>query len=245
MATLVDQALVLRTWDYSETSQTVLLLTKAHGLLRGLAKGSKRPKSSFSGGFEVLTRGEVVAITKESTELANVTEWDLQEVFWQTRRDLAAHRAGLYIADLIQHAIIDHDPHPRVFDGAMAALRTLAGPDEIGRALVRFQWTLLAEIGYQLRVESGDVGRRPWAFSESSGTLSPPGPDGAPGWKVRPETVGLLRSLESGGELADAPAEATMRAAALLSVHLRSVLGRELATRDLVFGGDPRGSGRE
>ena len=40
---------------------------------RGLAKGSKREKSNFSGGLEVLTHGEILAIIKPHTELANLT----------------------------------------------------------------------------------------------------------------------------------------------------------------------------
>ncbi len=241
MPTVVDQALVIRIWEYSETSQTVLLLTRANGLLRGLAKGSRRPKSNFSGGFELLTRGEVVAIVKDSTELANVTEWDLQEVFWHPRRDLRAHHAALHMADLIQHAIIDHDPHPGVFDSATGAMRALEGPGAVGRALVEFQWTLLSDMGYQPRIEPGDVGRDPWIFAEAAGTLARPGA-GATGWKVRPETVRMLRALESGADAASSAPEVAQRGAALLSLHLRSVLGREVQTRELVFG---RGGWRE
>ena len=64
MADVTDSAVCLRCWDYSETSQTVSLLTREHGILRGLAKGAKRPKASFSGGFDPLTCGQLVAIIK-------------------------------------------------------------------------------------------------------------------------------------------------------------------------------------
>jgi len=37
---ITDDAVVLRVWDFSETSQTVALLTRARGSVRGLAKGS-------------------------------------------------------------------------------------------------------------------------------------------------------------------------------------------------------------
>ena len=49
MHTLKDTAICIRRWDFSETSQTVSLLTREHGILRGLAKGAKREKGTFSG----------------------------------------------------------------------------------------------------------------------------------------------------------------------------------------------------
>jgi len=147
--TIVSQALVIRQWDFSETSQTVSLFCREHGVVRGLAKGSRREKSRFSGGLDPLTRGEIVAILKPSVELATLTEWDLQEIFWSTRRSLGAHRAGLYIVDLIHHTILAHDAHPRLWDHTLDALRAIADESAREEAVLRFQWNLLVEIGYK------------------------------------------------------------------------------------------------
>lgn len=241
MPTIVDQALVIRHWDYSETSQTVCLFTREHGVLRGLAKGSRREKSRFSGGLEVLTRGEIVAIAKTGAELATLTEWDLQEVFWSARRDLGAHRAGLYIVDLIHHAVLDHDPHPRLWDQTVEALRALADPDVQGRAVLAFQWSLLVEIGYQPRLEAGSPGRGGvFQFSARAGGLV--GDDaGARGrnigetWGVRSDTIAALRALEA-GRSPEAPPETLDRASRLLAEYLRVVLDRDLSTREALFG---------
>ena len=45
MPTITDNAICIRRWDYSETSQTVSLLLRNHGVIRGLVKGAKRPGS--------------------------------------------------------------------------------------------------------------------------------------------------------------------------------------------------------
>ena len=39
---LTDNAICIRDLDWSESSQVVVLLTEAHGKVRGLAKGSRR-----------------------------------------------------------------------------------------------------------------------------------------------------------------------------------------------------------
>ena len=54
------RAICLRTADYSETSQVVHFLTRAHGLVRLLAKGAKRPRSKSGGAIDLLSEGQVV-----------------------------------------------------------------------------------------------------------------------------------------------------------------------------------------
>ena len=88
MAQVRDQAICIRHWDWSETSQTVSLFCREHGLIRGVAKGAKREKSTFSGGLELMTRGEVVASLKNTDTLSTLTSWNLLETFSASRGSL-------------------------------------------------------------------------------------------------------------------------------------------------------------
>jgi len=245
---LRDHAVVIRLWDYSETSQTACLFCRDHGMLRALAKGSKREKSPFSGGLELLTRGEVVFITKRTSDLATLTEWDLQEVYWSIRKRLDAHRAGLYVADLVYHALTDQDPHPELFDALVEALDLLQTPEGVGPALLRFQWALLSETGYRPRLDADAATGRPlpaarsYGFSPDRGGIVPdPGArggarsNGAGPWRVRAETVRLLRALDE-QQTPGSGGLNTERANRLLAAYLRHVLRRELPTRRMLFG---------
>lgn len=256
MPTLVDQAIVIRVAEFSETSQTATLFLREHGLIRGLAKGSRREKSRFSGGLEALTRGEIVAITKAATDLATLTEWDLQQVYWAVRRDLIAHRAGLYMADLLQHAITDHDPHTALFDSLDTALGSLALPGRHSESVLRFQWALLSDTGYRPRLDADARAGSPLAIAPTygfdplaGGLITDPGqsrqripstPANSPGaapWRVRADTVEVLRQLETSPGLPTLGSpEAVERAGRLLAAYLTQVLGRDLGTREALFG---------
>ena len=113
-----DQAVCIRVIDWSETSQIVVLLTACQGKVRGVAKGSRRANPSsvqkFSGGIDLLTAGQALGVIKPSTDLAVLTEWDLQEPLRHLRTDLQAQGLGLYVADLTHHLLADHDPHERL-----------------------------------------------------------------------------------------------------------------------------------
>ncbi|MCC6659258.1 MAG: DNA repair protein RecO [Phycisphaerales bacterium] len=249
MPTVVDQAVCIRQWEWSETSQTVSLFGREVGLFRGLAKGARRKGARFSGGLETLTSGEAVAIIKPGPVLATLTAWDLRETFPALRASLTAFHAGLFLADLVQHALTEHDPHPAVYDAMTAALRGL-GPDEAGNlaGALRFQWLLLSETGYRPDLASdvltggplagaalygfaplrGGVTADPRAPGHTAANKAATEPRGTQVWRVRAQTIDLLRAIDSGAAAIAADADALRRANRLLAAYLREVLGRDL-----------------
>ena len=246
---IVEQAIVLRHWEFSETSQTVALFTRGFGMLRGLAKGARRERSSFSGGFELLTRGEISAIVKPGSDLATLTEWDLQEVYWATRRSLFAHRAGLYLIDLVRHALTDEDPHTALWDTVDRTLRNLPEHRDFAQVL-QMQWALLVETGYRPRLdvdvltgEQLEAGEVTYGFAPRTGGLvRDPGPT-APDhiWRVRGETVDILRWLEAGGgsdaeeAIRKFESKSVERASRLLAATLSELFQRDLPSRATLF----------
>ncbi len=233
MPTITDTAICIRRWDYSETSQTVSLFAREHGMLRGIAKGAKRSKSKFSGGIDLLTYGQVIAIVKPSTDLATITEWHLVEIFRALRERLTANRAGVYMADLIHHMVREHDPHPQLFDTFRESLLALADSPQIALTLLKFQWSILCETGYRPHLDQDAKTGRP--LEESASTLAFSAAAGGvvadtgagDRWRVRRETIALLRFVASGESTDKVDATAVDRANRLLAAYIREVLGAE------------------
>ena len=249
MARLADRALCIRHWDWSETSQTVSLFGRELGLVRGLAKGAKRERGRFGGGFELMTLGEFQALGKPDGELLTLTEWTLLESFPRIRTELWANRAAFYLADLLQRLMPPHDPHPETFDAAVRALRQLGrGVDPI-EVVARFEWAVLEGAGFAPRLDLPE-GAASIEFDSAHGGFVEPGsptPNEAGRWKVRLDTVGCLQAIakDAADPLADSqddhrPPEHFARAARLLAVHLRAVIGEEPLTMRQMFPGLPR-----
>ncbi len=233
MPTIRDQAICIRRWDFSETSQTVSMLARETGVIRGIVKGAKRATGPFAGGIDLLAAGEVVAIVKSGRDLATVTAWDPRETFPVVRRDLAANRAGLLMADLAHHMLRELDPHPRVYDSLIEGLRGIGDPGTVPSALLHFQWTLLGETGYEPRLDrdaqTGDTlpdGDATLAFSASAGgAVADTGAHDR--WRVRRATIELLRTVAARQPTgAAAPADFD-RANRLLAAYIRELLGTE------------------
>lgn len=246
MPRLKDQAICIRHLDWSETSQVVVLLTAEHGKVRGLAKGSKRMSPSsvarFSGGLELLTLGQIVAMVRPTSELANLTEWDLQQDYHRLRTDLPRQRLGLYGADLCHAMLADHDPHPGAFAAMKRLLDELVGDVVKPQpALLRFQWDLLRDTGYapelDADVATGETldSAKAYTFDPRAGGLT--ARNGLEDWRVRHATVALLRDASRGSDLNANDHASLSRANRLLCVYARSILDKELPTMGFVLRG--------
>ena len=148
-------ALVLRTIDYSETSKVVTFFTRGFGKVRTLAKGGRRLKSAFEAALDLLTVCNIVFLRKQSDSLDILTEAELVERFGELRKNLSALYSAYYVAELLTELTDDYDPHPQLFDEALATLGRLArldGATQAGAApalvVLRFELALLRELGY-------------------------------------------------------------------------------------------------
>jgi DNA repair protein RecO (recombination protein O) len=149
MTLIPDTAIVLRRLDFSETSQVLVMLTRAHGQYRLIAKGIKRgTKKRVAVGIDLLELGSIVFSQRPGKEhtLATLTEWRQEDTFSHLRRDLAKCYAGQYAAEVTSQLLETHDPHPALFDGLHRLLLSLKTGDPL-RPLVTYLWLLLNEIG--------------------------------------------------------------------------------------------------
>jgi DNA repair protein RecO (recombination protein O) len=245
---VADDAVCLRHHDWSETSQTVVLMTRAHGLVRALAKGSKRPKAAFSGGVELLTRADVQLYIRPDKDLDLLGSWDLTFPYTHLRRSLAAFHAGLYVAEITARLLDTHDPHPSVFDALNSCIEHLR-PDSgvpVAAVVLAYQLTLLADTGFAPRLDadartgeplphSGPLGFDPTA----GGVIPDPGP--VPGqtaaaadpeaipagpWRVRRATMEALRLVDQHRDRPDVASDDAARAVRLLNLWIATRIGR-------------------
>ncbi len=62
-------AVTLARYDWSETSQVAVMLTREHGKARLLSKGAKRPRRGVSNEIDLLVRCRIVFYPRVGTDL--------------------------------------------------------------------------------------------------------------------------------------------------------------------------------
>lgn len=179
-----DRAVCIRCVDFSETSQVVTFFTERSGKLSAIAKGSRRPKSTFEGPIETFSFGSIVYQPARGGQLATLTEFQQQPIFRGVRSSLYGLQCGLCAAELVDALTTSTDPAPSLFAALIQFLTDLQSsgkPDDQLALLILFQLRLLQEIGLfpilQQCANCSHPYRRNWRtihfVSETNGLVCP------------------------------------------------------------------------
>jgi DNA repair protein RecO (recombination protein O) len=225
-------ALVVRTSDWSETSRIATLWSREFGRVRVLAKGGRRLKSNFDVALDLLTVCRVVFIRKSTGGLDLLTEARAEERFPALRRDLNGLNGAYYVAELLCDLTQDLDPHPELFDAALATLRDLGNLGGLtGQRVMAFELTLLGELGYSPALRDcavcGQPAAEPLAFSAVAGGVVCPAcrPRERDARPLRPAARDALEALRLD------PAAWQVERPAALRQALRVLLGEYVGVR--------------
>jgi len=160
-------ALTLRVFDFSETSQVVHLYARELGRMHAIAKGSKRKKSAFRGGFDIVSLVEILRIEKDPGTLDLLTSAETLEVYPDLRRDWSRFCAAGYVVDLLDEFTPEGMPQPELFDAARSTLDALESGAPVAECVFRFEARFLDLLGHFPRLDACGTCRRPLTGSDA------------------------------------------------------------------------------
>jgi len=240
MPQIQDQAVCIRSRDYSETSQIVTLFGRQTGKLHALAKGSRRPNSKFGGGIDLLTAGEIFFVpSRGESNLATLTEFELQQAYPHLRRNLLSLHCSEYIAALLAEFTEDCDPHVRLFEALTDTLQQLSQTNRPELTLLNFELILLREIGLAPVWDRCSCCSRPissdpnlYFSSQNSGMICR---DCEPAiMEKRLLEPQVLTILQKPTLAQKAPRNIVIKAHELLSYHQRELAGKDSVVTNFV-----------
>ena len=140
-----EPAFVLHRYDWSESSLILELLTRHYGRIAVVAKGAKRPSSSFRPVLLPLQPLHVAFGGDAEIRTLRAAEW----VGGQVMPTGDALLSGYYLNELLLRLLARDDPHPALFDVYAATVRMLAADEAqvLQPALRAFELLLLRAIG--------------------------------------------------------------------------------------------------
>ena len=140
-----EPAYVLHRYDWSESSLILEVFTRNHGRIALVAKGAKRPSSSFR---PILLPLQPLHLTFGGDAEIRT----LKGAEWQGGHIMPSGDAlmsGYYLNELLLTLLARDDPHPGLFDVYSQAVRVIASEhgEALQSALRAFELLLLREIG--------------------------------------------------------------------------------------------------
>ncbi len=152
-----DQAVILHTRPYRESSQLVDLFCRAHGRFRVVANGTRGPRKGSSRKLQTFV--PLVAHWRGRNELktligaepsGTVPCWDGRMLY-----------IGLYLNELMVRLLPEHDPHAELFDHYVELLRALPATADVEPLLRRFELVLLEQLGYGIDLDMESISGAP------------------------------------------------------------------------------------
>ncbi len=139
--------LILRTRPLTETSLIVQWLTPELGRIATVAKGARRPKSSFRGKLDLFFEADFSFARSRKSELHNLREVALRDTHAKLRENLGWIQQASYFTALVEQTTEAETPLPKVFQQVHECLACLAREQPTPRTVFTFELKLLAELG--------------------------------------------------------------------------------------------------
>lgn len=114
------EGIILSTQDYSETSKIINVITKKHGVIGIIAKGSRSLKSNLRSVTDKLTYGNFNIYYKED-KLSILSSVDVTNPFKNIKKDIIKISYASYILELASQ-VIKQNNNDNIFDILISAL---------------------------------------------------------------------------------------------------------------------------
>jgi DNA repair protein RecO (recombination protein O) len=167
----LEPAFLLHHYPWRDTSRILELLTRAHGRISLVARGSRQAAAATGGALQPFTACLVSWSARgEMGYLSGVERSYVAPAALGDGRTLAGDRvmSAFYANELLLRLLQRNDPHPALFDAYATLLERLHAPaEDASRALRIFEKRLLEELGWGLNLEHEAASGLPLAAARS------------------------------------------------------------------------------
>ena len=140
-------AILLRKIKLTESSLIITWFTEAHGKLKTVAKGARRPRSPFAGRLDLFFAAEITFARSRKSELHILREVAVRNSREGLRLEYARTQMAAYFVELVEMTTEFEHAVPELYDLLRRALDFLDTHAPTRRALLHFERELGGLLG--------------------------------------------------------------------------------------------------
>lgn len=206
MAPVSTPAVLLRGYDYGDSSRILRFYTRGHGLVSVVAKGVRGRLGKGAAGLASFASGELSVYLKSHRDLHTMKDFAGSRTREGLGRDMLRFAGASAVAELVL-AHTEQESHAGLYEALEAALDRLDDVDasDLPGAVLTGLWTVTEELGFAPQVDTcvrcgavlgeDDMGRFDLA---AGGVRCPSCAEGAAGPRIGPIARGQLARLLAG-----------------------------------------------
>lgn len=155
METFVTDAINLKSYNLSESDKIMVMYSRDRGLIRGVAKGVKKPKSKLGARMDLLVANKLML--HKGKNLDTISQAEALNTFNATRRNMDKIFYSMYVSEVVNNFGIEDDPCSAViFDLLYETLTTIAHAEDkiqIINTVLKFQLKMMRVSGFSLELD--------------------------------------------------------------------------------------------
>jgi DNA repair protein RecO (recombination protein O) len=138
---------IIRLTKLTETSLIVHWMTAEAGLMKTVAKGARRPKSTFSGKLDLFIDADLEWVPSRKSELHTLREVSVHAYRTELRKQYVKMVLGSYFGQLLEHVVEREHAEPEVYALLHRGLDYLCEGEATRAVLVHFERELAKFLG--------------------------------------------------------------------------------------------------
>lgn len=152
----VTDAINLKSYNLSESDKIIVMYSKEKGLIKGVAKGVKKPKSKLGARMDLLVANTLML--HKGRNIDTICQAEVVNTFYKTRQDMDKIFYSMYVTEVVHNFGIEEDPcSEKIYDLLYQTLNTISSSEnkvEILLAVIKFQMKMMIETGFSIELET-------------------------------------------------------------------------------------------
>lgn len=152
----VTDAINLKSYNLSESDKIIVMYSKEKGLIKGIAKGVKKPKSKLGARMDLLVANTVML--HQGRNFSTICQAESLATFKQTRTDLDKIFYSMYVAEVVNNFGLEDDPSSQaVYELLYKALEHISNAKDkvqIFLSVIKFQLKMMMISGFSLEFDN-------------------------------------------------------------------------------------------
>jgi DNA repair protein RecO (recombination protein O) len=151
----VTDAINLKSYNLSESDKIIVMYSKEKGLIRGVAKGVKKPKSKLGARMDLLVANTLML--HKGRNLDTICQADVLNTFYKTRQDIDKICYSTYVTEVVHNFGVEEDPCSEIIYNllykTLNAIAIANSKVEILLAVIKFQFKMMIESGFSIELD--------------------------------------------------------------------------------------------
>lgn len=148
------KGIVLKTFDFRETSRIATLFTKDHGKVKGVLKGIRKDHKKFGSSVDRFSVNDIVYYQYSRSDLHLISQCDLIQFFFLIRQDYKRNVAANYMLELVDTVMPSEHPNKKIYQLMLDFLEGLETVKDIDKLVHIFQIKILTLSGFRPHIDS-------------------------------------------------------------------------------------------